>query len=497
MSFPIELISQNPWWRNRTAIQSDKDIANLRKSMIQWEPRVKHFFDWGKDAVYTLRGPRQVGKTTLVKTMISDRLQKTEPKNVFYYTCNLVDNAKELVSIVSSYSDSVRMKKRRAYIFLDEVSSIKDWQKGIKHLADIGVLENSTVVLTGSHSIDVKTNSERLPGRRGNSNDSLDKIMLPMKFVEYVESVNPKLADEIIGPFLMQWEARKRVLMSLFEGEFEVMKHLALYSKELQQLLRDYLLTGGIPKIVNEYKSKDDIGEGLYKTYVDSVLGDLQRWGKREAYIRQILSRVFDTIGNPVGWNTLRKDTDIASHATAADYIDYITDTFAMLYLHRLDVNQKNPAYEKDKKMFFEDPFFFHSLRAWCKGLEPYAASMEYLNDERNVGCLLESVVANHLVRLSFSLSKQKQLFDYKTSLFYWRGNKDREVDFVMKGNDSKFFPIEVKYQRTIVREDKFGLIDLGKATGSKGKGVILSKNDLRDEGNAIIVPIWAFLFIV
>ncbi len=429
--------------------------------------------------------------------MISERLEKYEKKNVFYYTCNMVDNAKELVSIVTSYSDSVRVKRRRAYVFLDEVSSVKDWQKGIKHLADIGMLENVTMVLTGSHSIDVKTNSERLPGRRGSTNDSLDKIMLPMKFVEYVESVSPKLAKEIIGPMLLPWEVRRQVFTSLFEGEFEVMKEIVLYSKELQQLLGDYLLTGGIPRVVNEFKARDSIGEGVYKTYVDSVLGDLQRWGKRESYVRQILNRVFDTIGGPIGWNTLRKDTDIASHATVADYVDYVTDTFAMMYLHRLDINQKSPAYEKDKKIFLEDPFFFHSLRAWCKGLEPYAASLEYLKDERNVGYLMESIVANHLVRLSFSLSKQKQLFEYKTCLFYWRSNKDREVDFVMKAGESKFFPIELKYQRTISREDKFALIDFSKATGSTAKGVLLSKNDLRGDASAVIVPAWAFLFIV
>ncbi len=497
MSFPIELAGQNPWWRNKAAIDSDKDIVNLKQSTIKWEPRVKHFFDWKKDAVYTLRGPRQVGKTTLVKTMISERLKESNPRNVFYYTCNLVDNPKELASIVSNYSDTIRNKKERAYLFLDEISSVKDWQRGVKHLADTGVLDNATVVLTGSHSIDVKTNSERLPGRRGNLNDSLDKIMLPMKFVEYVESVNPKLAKEVIGPFRLFWETRKQIFKGLFEGKIEEMKEIALYSKELQLLLSEYLITGGIPKVVNEYKTKGQIVEGVYKTYVDSVLGDLQRWGKRETYVRQIVSRVIDTMGNPVGWNTLRKDTDIASHATAADYIEHITDTFAMVYLHRLDLNQKNPAYEKDKKIFFDDPFFFHSMRAWCKGVEPFSSSIEYLKEERNVGCLLESVVANHLVRLSFLLSKQKQLFEYKTCLFYWKSKKDREVDFVMKEDRSTFFPVEVKYQNSIGRDDKYGLIDFGKATGSKNPGLLLSKNELKEDGSAVIVPIWAFLLIV
>ena len=498
MSFPIDLVDQNKWWRNKTAIQSDKDIANLRRSKIKWEPRMKHFFDWDKDAVYTLRGPRQVGKTTLVKTMIAERLKTTDPKNVFYYTCNLVDSPKVLAEIVSTYCDSVRIAGKRAYVFLDEVSSVKDWQNGVKHLADVGKLANVTMVLTGSHSIDVKRNAERLPGRRGTSSQTLDKIMLPMKFAEYVESVNPQLASDIMGPVLLSAEARKGIFGSLLKGEVkEIVKEIVLYSKELQQLFSDYLMTGGIPRVVNEYKVNNEIGEGIYKTYVDSVLGDLQRWGKRETYVRQVVGRILDTQGTPVGWNTMRNGTDIASHATVAEYVDYITDTFALLYLYRLDSNRGSPAYEKEKKLFFEDPFFFHSLRAWCKGLAPFQMCVDYMREERNVACLVESVVADHLVRLSYAFSKQKQLFDYQTSLFYWRSNKSREVDFVLKDSTLTYMAIELKYQRSITRDDKFGIIDFAKATGSKRAGILLSRNELREESNAVVIPVWAFLLLV
>jgi len=42
------------------------------------------------------RGPRQVGKTTLLKIIIAEHFKKDEsPKNLFYYACDLVENGSE------------------------------------------------------------------------------------------------------------------------------------------------------------------------------------------------------------------------------------------------------------------------------------------------------------------------------------------------------------------------------------------------------------------
>ncbi len=105
-----------------------------------------------------------------------------------------MSNPKELANILECYLQNARktLPKQRLYLFIDEVSSVKDWQKGIKHLWDMGLLENCSVILTGSHSLDIRNASERLPGRRGSVKDVLDKILLPMKFTEYVETKKPK-----------------------------------------------------------------------------------------------------------------------------------------------------------------------------------------------------------------------------------------------------------------------------------------------------------------
>jgi predicted AAA+ superfamily ATPase len=232
-------MGQNPWWRKPEDILQDKRIVTLSKSKVCWVPRIKHSFDFDSDAVYTLRGPRQVGKTTLLKDIIKDLIdQKVPPRNIFYFTCDLIDNPKALADTIAAYLDSVRPdKKQRAYLFIDEVSSVKDWQKAIKFLADKDSLTLTTLILTGSHTLDIKKASEKLPGRRGESKDLLDKIMLPMKFAEYAETLSKDVNETIKQHRMLSWENRKAALLTLLNGEIpQEIKELSFLSKELQKL---------------------------------------------------------------------------------------------------------------------------------------------------------------------------------------------------------------------------------------------------------------------
>lgn len=499
MALGIELVDQNPWWKKREAIKQDKHLVALAKSKVPWRPRIGYKFQFDKDIVYTLRGPRQVGKTTLLKDLISNFLDGgIDPRMLFYYTCDLVDNPRELVNTVNNYLDNIRPDaKQRAYIFLDEISSVRDWQRAIKNLSDTGKLANITVVLTGSHTLDIKKAYEKLPGRRGDLTDVPDKILLPMKFVEYVETLNEDIRNVISKLRLIEFANRKRILLEISQGEIpEEIKELSLYSKEIGSLFGNYLLTGGIARVIDEYLRTGQISEGVYRTYIDVVLGDIAKWNKKETYLRQIIRRIMESNGNPVGWNTLKQGTDIASHNTVADYVDTLKDSFVIFYLNFYDISRKIPLYQKEKKIHFYDSFFFHALRGWIGGQDPFSASIDFLKSSQNLGILTESIVGSHLIRLAFNISQQKQLFDYENVLFYWKSGKDREVDFVIKLDDKTAIPIEVKYQTDITKSDRYGIIDFQKSSGNKG-GILLSKDRMEANGKIVTLPIWLFLMLV
>jgi len=490
-----DFLDSNPWWRRGGDM--GESFKEYTRAKVKWDPRIRHRFS-NEDVVYTLRGPRQVGKTTLIKLNIRDLLDKGVPaRNIFYYDCEgVVANPAELMRIISAFLDAPGVVKgSRRYIFLDEISSVRNWQAGIKRLHDGGRLKKCTLVLAGSHALDVAKATERLPGRRGESKDVPDKVMVPMKFAEYVETLDEELR-RLFDFSLRMGEVRRKVLLNLSRGkEPSEIKELRYHENKIRRLFESYLVTGGVPKVVNDYRESGEIPESTYKRYVDVVRGDLSRWNRREGYIRRILSRIIETMGSPVSWRTLAEGTDIGSHNTVPEYVDTLRDTFMLCYLFRLDTTRNESAFEKDKKLYFSDPFFLHAMNGWVNGGDPYEETVRFLENTEKKSLAVEGVVADHLVRLSFQLSKQKQLFDYEKVLHYWRSNNQHELDFVVN-LERGYLPIESKYQNKIRKDDRYGLADFARVTGTK-REIIISKNEFETYRGGAIVPAWLFLLLV
>src|SRR5713101_8056185 len=112
---PIEMMSQadfvgrNPWWLEKKAIDDDTGIVDWEASRFKWTPRLGERFQWDLDVIYVLRGPRQVGKTTLMKLKIRDLIESgVEARHIFYWPCDLVEGPERLVRIITSYQDFSR-----------------------------------------------------------------------------------------------------------------------------------------------------------------------------------------------------------------------------------------------------------------------------------------------------------------------------------------------------------------------------------------------------
>ena len=181
----------NPWWKDRTAIGRDPKMAALRASALRAAPDPAGMFEAG-DYIYSLRGPRQVGKTTLVKMEIGRLLEHVPPRNVMYYSFESEQSPLDVENVINEYFDkSGQSEKSRRYLFLDEISNVIDWQRAVKLLKDMNMLENCTVVTTGSHSVDLAKATELLAGRRGEPRRGmLDRVVMPMNFRKFVMSTD-------------------------------------------------------------------------------------------------------------------------------------------------------------------------------------------------------------------------------------------------------------------------------------------------------------------
>lgn len=448
------LMEHNPWWRRPEYILEDSYIVEFSQQKYPFYHIFYTEMPLDKDGILTLRGPRRIGKTTLVKLLIRKLLlsNKVERENVFFFPCDTVKDYQELEEILTLYLDYIRPNTSgRLFIFLDEISFVKEWQRAVKLLSDTGKFKNTLVLITGSNILDLKFSSERLPGRRGEV-FPWDIAFLPLDFHQFVKLIDPKILDDPL-------------------------KFSLPLLPRFRKYLTDYLITGGFPATINEYYKKGFISVQTYEIFLAWIEGDLHKVGKSETSAYQIVKRLFSHLTSPVSFYKLSRESGIASHTTAEDYIDILEKMFILIRLPFFSLDQRQIIFRKNCKIYFADPFIFNCLKAKTEGFSdnPFTYTRNFIKDESNRPLLIENIVSSHL--------KKKY-----PSLTYGRSVKDKEIDFV-GFTHKQYLYFEVKYQEK-VETAQFQWV---KNLLGKNRLSVLTKKDYL-EGNISLIPADIFL---
>ncbi len=462
----------NPWWADRSAIRQDKHLSEFYKARLRWHPAILDEILLTEDLVYIIRGPRQIGKTTTLKLLIEALLHNgTDPRQICYLDCELagIRNFKELIDMIDGHIAFMKpvLGSKRLYLFLDEVTFIRDWAIAIKALSDKGVLENITTIMTGSNAVDLKKGGERMPGRRG-ERAGLDKKLLPLTFREYVFAFAPEMKEKIPDIYISFGLDSKNIQEKILE--------MSVIDRKLASLFTQYILTGGFPRPINSFLKTGKVEDFVYELHRDSIIGEVTRIGKKESYLREIITWITERHGNPFDWRDISRETDIGKHDTARDYAEDLELLFLWdVFFKSQSLDRPSPAFRSQKKIYFKDPFLFQAFRSWSRGTpEPWRTTMDYLMNPSNKAALVESIIAAHL--------KNK----FGGEVFYWK--PDHEVDLLVFREGKLHQLIEVKY-RERTRAENFR--HLKKA----GRGLLLSKSDFNIlEGNILVMPAHAFL---
>lgn len=487
-----QLSEQNDWWIDKKNIMDDFKLSQLKNLQFQWDPALRHYLNLEKDVIFTIRGPRQVGKTTMMKIVIRDLLlnKRVAPEDVFYWSFERNDS-KELNDIIRTYLNwRIESKSQRKYLFLDEICAVKDWRKELIYFANKGDFKNCSIVVTGSHSMDLKHSTELMPGRRGGDGENpLDKILLPMKFSEFAKLVSPNIKNKLFDLNLVKATDRKKKIIALLDGKIDkTIENLILHKKQIDSLFELYLITGGIPSAINELKTKNKLTPNLYNIYLQAIIGDLHRYGYKEHYFKQMIREIFVGLSNPVSWNSFTKSTDIRHHDTVQDYATAMEELYIANLVFRCSIHDGR-IHSFLKKMYISDPFIFHALHGWSNNKKDY-----FVNAKENIfnletkSKLVEGVVYNHLCRFAYSLNP-RDLFDPKDTICYYEDKSKKEVDFVLL-HDGEYYPFEVKYQSKISNSDFYGF-------RSFKKGVMISKNELGNYMSYTKIPVSIFLLLI
>lgn len=194
----------------------------------------------GTSKVKVLTGIRRCGKSSLLKMLVSQMVEKGFPQeNIFYrrfdkFGMPVNPDADWLLGQLKE----AMAKAKVGYdfrVFLDEIQEVAQWEKVVRQLHS---RENTDVFITGSNAYILSSDlSTFLSGR-------YKKIEIyPLSFKEYVE----------------------------FSREL-IYKNL-----EIDSLFQDYLKFGGMPELFEFNKSDEAVREVLEDTFDSIIMNDVTR----------------------------------------------------------------------------------------------------------------------------------------------------------------------------------------------------------------------------
>ena len=454
-----ELFIQNPWWEDETKIELDRHILNFKNSSFKWEPSVLNEMNLHDEGIYTLRGPRQIGKTTILKLLMYKLIKEENlpPQRILYLSLDNVSSKEELIDILISFSKFRRrtFPNGLLYIFLDEITMVHDWQYAIKYLWDIGILTNCFVLLTGSSAHDIQKSKERFPGRKGSGKDL---VLYPATFSEFVETIKNARFQKY----------RLQEIIGLTEDEI---KNIEFETSSVYDDFQLYMLTGGFPLIIDEFLKTGGNSERTLGIFRDVFLGEIERFGKRRVTLLQITKKLPEIMGRRISWQALKRSVDeVESIHTVIEYVETLALNYMIGIIFFLDINSKFIKPKKSKKLYSIDSIITRVME-------------NITGEEIPPGFKVENVVYCHLVKLHPIESG----LIHTEGPYFWYSDRGKEVDFIA---GEEYTPIEVKYQNRIIPQDYQTMKRVFK------KGILITKQTFLKDGNIVGLPLHSFLAI-
>lgn len=474
------LAVSNPWWGDATAINRDRHLRALETSPFRRPLPIVETLRTDAPLVYTLRGPRQVGKTTAAKLLVRRLLEAgIAPRRVMYYALDLEGEPGALEAIVRAGMQTARATPPPAqglptyYFILDEISSVPGWQQAIKWLRDNTAAAEAFFLLTGSVASDIRAGAERLPGRRGGE-AHLDRILLPLSFGEFAAACAPDLPapPRVLAP--------ADLVRPAGEAADTLLGH-AFLTGPLDELLQTYLRVGGYPAAVRDHLTAPDgaVSESTSRQLWDMVAGDVSRFRGDPLKALRLIERVSMDLGSTISYNRLAAHLGYAVD-TVEDYVRRLGEAFQLLTLHFFDLSRGAVAPKKNIKLYPVDPLLVQLPRAMLRSTRL-----------PETPALVEAALALALFRAA-ELDLM-EAFNVPRALYYWRSERasaEREVDFLLDPTGARL-AFESKYEHVV---QGFDAATLRRVFGG---GTLFTHHDLRlptGEGDDTVARIPAAL---
>jgi hypothetical protein len=483
----VHLGETNPWWQQKPM----RPLPRLKRWLF--EPTLQRL-KTGLAPVTVLRGPRQVGKTTLQEHIIQHLIEseKINPRRIFRIQFDEIPLHKDLKMPITSLCNwfenrilggtfnEYAHKQEPIFLFFDEVQNLTEWAPQIKALVDHHAVR---VLLTGSSALRIEYGRDSLAGRIS----TLEMNTLLLREIS-------ALRDWGEIPPLLPFNG----LQNLKERDFweSLRQHGLKFREYRDQAFAAFSERGGYPIAQTRTdRPWEEVADQLNETIIRRVIQhDLRRGDRGRKRDQNLLEELFrlccryagQTPGQPIFVNELRSVlyANIGWQRVLA-YLKFLNNTLLIRLVQPLELRLKKR--KGQPKLCLCD----HSLRA-SSLQEIIPITSEGLRQAPHL-----SDLAGHLAEsiTGYFLGSMPGL---DLAWFPQRG-AEPEVDFIINVGEYRI-PLEVKYQQRIdSHRDTIGLrAFIEKTVNNAPFGILLtlSDGDSVADPRIIMLPLSSFLLM-
>lgn len=381
------------------------------KQLIEWKnsPRRKPLI---------IEGARQVGKTWLVKEFCKSHYQnciyvnfeqEKGLQNIFEKDLN----PQRIIETLQLYTNKV-IKPEDSLIFFDEIQAAPSGITSLKYF-----YENASqyhIIAAGSLlGMSVHT-GESFPVGKVNFLQ-----MHPMSFIEFLNAIG-----------------KDQFANALIEQKWSI---LSPFHEELCQILKSYLIVGGMPEAVNEYAERRD-----YKVMQEiqrEILDSYERDFSKHAPINELprIRQVWESVPTQLAKENKKFIYGLLREgARAKDYelaINWICDAGLLLKTNRV-TKPELPLSHYAEPDIFKLYMLDVGLLSTLSNIRP-----EIILEGNRIFTEYKGALTEQFVHQQMTQKKYE-------GLYYWTNDRSTaEVDFVIQ-NGNMIIPIEVKAETNV-----------------------------------------------
>ena len=305
-----------------------------------------------KREIIAVIGPRQSGKTTMIKQILS------KFDNVNHITLDDVNLLSLFKNDIKSFIELYI--KNYKYVFIDEIQYAEDSGKQLKFIYDTMDIK---LIVSGSSAAEISIQSLKyLVGR------IFVFTLYPFSFKEFLSAKNPKI-------------------MEIYANQ----NYGNEIGSELQKYIQEFLTYGGYPRVVlaKDIEEKGVVLANIYNTLLLREIKDLFGLSENEKLVK-FIKTLSNQIGNLLNYSELSSFTS-TTFPQVKRYLQILEETFICKRCYSFSSNKRTEIV-RTPKIYFLD----HGIRN--------IVNNNFNIDSSDKGALYENLVFSEYLKKSIEL---------------------------------------------------------------------------------------------